>query len=148
MKTIATLEDYNTIRELVADILAENIGASVSPFVRETVAAVKVLECKHPLGVPAIAVGKHLRLDKGATSRRLRVALEAGYIENQESRKYHPMLLKIGEPLPAEREILPHPSLIGCTVARLFRGIGTPLPPPPTSRVRRIHPVNGGQNEA
>ena len=44
-RIIATLDDYAVVRDLVADIIAEGVGATVSPAVRETVLAVGALAC-------------------------------------------------------------------------------------------------------
>ena len=42
-RIIATLDDYAVVRELVADTIAEGVGATVSDTVRETVEAVAAL---------------------------------------------------------------------------------------------------------
>ena len=39
-RLLATLEDYEAVRELLADILAEGVEATVSPAIRETVEAI------------------------------------------------------------------------------------------------------------
>ena len=42
-RIIATVEDYAVVRELVADVMTEGVGGTVSNTVRETVEAVVVL---------------------------------------------------------------------------------------------------------
>src|SRR5262249_35254694 len=39
-RVIATLQDYGTVRDLVADLVAEGVEATVTPEVRETVDAI------------------------------------------------------------------------------------------------------------
>lgn len=42
-RLIATVDDYKVVRDLAADVIAEGVGATVSPTVRETVEAVAAL---------------------------------------------------------------------------------------------------------
>lgn len=53
------------MRELVADLFAEGVDATMKPETREAVAAVKALD-KDEVSVTEVA--KKLRLDKGAAS--------------------------------------------------------------------------------
>ena len=48
-----------------------------------------------------------------------------------ETRKGRPAQIGLGDPLPSEIEILPHPDRLAdcCTVAALQEGIDTPSPP-------------------
>ena len=46
-RVVATLDDYAAVYELTADLVAAGVGASVSPTVRETVAAVAELADAH-----------------------------------------------------------------------------------------------------
>lgn len=62
-------------------------------------------------------------VDKSAVSRRVRVALDAGYLVNLEERRGRPHRLDLGEPMPDDLEILPSPDALtegelrGCAVA-------------------------------
>lgn len=87
-RIIATLDDYAVVRELVADVIAEGVGQTVSEPVRETVAAVGALASAE--GVMALAIAAKLRLDKSTVSRRLRVAADGGYIRNLEDKRGKP----------------------------------------------------------
>ena len=49
-RVVATLEDYGVVHELVGDLMAEGVEATVSQTVRETVAAVEELVSDHPGG--------------------------------------------------------------------------------------------------
>jgi hypothetical protein len=78
-------------------------------------------------------VAKRLDLDKSPASRRVRVAIQRGYILNLETSKFLPARLVLGDPLPEEIEVLPTPDkLLGCMVASEMEGIHTPLPPEET----------------
>ena len=145
--TVATLTDYAAVRSLVHDLLTEGAHTSVSSTTRDTVEAVQVLLGESGEGVTSAKVARHLRLDKSSTSRRVRVALNGGYLTNLESNPRRPKKLVIGDPLPADQDLLPAverlegemakadgrpstelpPGFYGCTVARVSggeRGVG------------------------
>ena len=126
-RIVATLDDYAAVRELVADLFAEGVEATVKPETREVVATVKVVG-KEEVSVTEIA--KVMRLDKAATSRRVADARLSGYLVNNETRKGRPARIALGDPMPAEIEILPTPERLAgcCSVAALQRGMGTPSP--------------------
>ena len=101
--------------------------------------AVQALLGESGEGVTSAKVARHLQLDKSATSRRVRVALNGGYLTNLESNPRRPKKLVVGDPLPADQDLLPTverlewemakadgrhstelpPGFYGCTVARL-----------------------------
>lgn len=117
---ITNLNDYAAVYELVHELVAEGIEASVSLSIRETVGAVHAITKRSSGSTTTLAqVAKELGLDKSAASRRVSAATELGYLTNSETRKGFPLELDIGEPLPEEREILPRPDdarLRDCTV--------------------------------
>ena len=127
-RILATLGDYAAVRELIADLFAEGVDATVKPETRETVAAAKRLG-KDEVSVTEIA--RALKLDKGAASRRVADAVSRGYLANNETRKGRPARIALGDPLPGDAEILPHPDRLArcCGVAALREGINTPTPP-------------------
>ena len=136
---VATLDDYRVVRDLVGKLLAEGIGASVSEPVRETVAALAELvpsydpEDKQAVGASLSQVAKALKLDKSTVSRRVRMAVEAGFLTNLETKRGRPARLVVGDPVPDELEILPPVEALEqcCSVAGVapINGIHTPLPP-------------------
>ena len=128
-RIVATLGDYAAVRELVADLFAEGVDATVKPETREAVAAVKSLG-KDEVSVTEIA--KALRLDKGAASRRVADAVAHGYLVNAETRRGKPPRIRTGDPMPAEVEILPHPDRLAdcCSVAAVSEGVNAPPPSP------------------
>jgi hypothetical protein len=128
-RIVAVPDDYAVVRELVAELVAEGVKSTVSEAVRETVAAVKGLD------KPSIAqVGRHLKLDTSAASRRVKRAISNGYLRNEESRRGHPAQLVVGDPLPDDVELLPNPAALEdpCTHACDSEGMDTPPPPDET----------------
>jgi hypothetical protein len=104
---IATLEDYAVVRELVADLVSEGVAAAVAPTVRETVEAVSSLAAASGTGVSVAAVARRLNLDESAAFRRVRTAIDRGYLRNLEDRPRRAAQLVLGEPLPEEVVVLP-----------------------------------------
>ena len=138
-RIIAELADYAAIWDLVGDLMSEGVGSTVSPTVKETVAAVQELE--RVAGLPGrfimvTEVAKQLQIDKGSASRRVRAAISAGYLRNAEIHRGRPKQLSLGEPLPVEVEILPAPErLHGCTVD--WEGRETNSPSKPRKRKKK-----------
>jgi biotin operon repressor len=131
-RIVATLRNYDVVRELVADLFAEGVDATVKPETRETVAAVAAL--KQALGKDEVSqaeIAEQLKLDRGAVSRRVAQAVSCGYLLNNETGKGRPARITLGDSLPAEIEILPDPARLSdcCTVAPLQRGMDTPVLP-------------------
>ena len=142
-RIIATLDDYAAVHELVADMLASGIEASVPVSVRATVFAVRGLvapstgsltsrirdETTKTVNVAAIA--KVLDLDKSAASRRVKVATDAGYLSNLEDKRGKPARITLGDPLPDDQVLLPSPEHLRqcCTDAVQTEGIHHPPPP-------------------
>jgi hypothetical protein len=103
----------------------EGIGLTVRPVTRETVG--RVAELADANGHRYISVAQlaaALKMDKSAVSRRVRVALEAGYLRNEEDRRGRPYKLVLGDPLPDDVEILPPPEGC-CSVASETGGMKT-----------------------
>jgi hypothetical protein len=130
-KIVASIDDYAEVRELVADIVAEHVEATVSRTIQETVAAVAHLtatEGKAEATVQEVAVA--LGLDKSAASRRVHSAVSKGYLQNLETKRGRPSRLVVGAPLPHEVELLPPAKkLKSCTVAASQEGTSTPSSP-------------------
>lgn len=108
---VATLEDYEVVYDLVADLLAYGTGQKVHPEVRKTVEAVGDLTgwSRTHYGVKGKEVAVMIGASESMTSRRIRKSLQAGFLLNQELRPYFPQRLILGEPLPEEAEVIPTP---------------------------------------
>lgn len=128
-RIIANLDDYRAIYELISDLLNDLVRATVSPATRETVDAVRKLTMN---GKPAsiTLVAKSLNIDRSAASRRVMVALDHGYLSNDENQPRKPAKLMIGDPMPEETGILPAPE-------RLIEKLNEPSYPPITPA--RVH---------
>ena len=129
-RIVATLADYAAVQALVADLVAEGVEATVPATVRETIDAVKKARGVSDQPVRVSKVAELLGIDKSAASRRVAVALERGYLANDEAAKGKPYKLVIGDRLPEDTEVLPtverlREVLHGCSVDG---GDSTPLP--------------------
>jgi hypothetical protein len=116
-RIVATLGDYATVRALVADVLAEGVGASVSTTVRATVdAVIKLTDAGGEAS--ALQVAQLLGVDKSNAGRRLRAAADGGYVRNREDKPGKPGRWVLGDPLPDAVVLLPAAEdLTGCAVA-------------------------------
>jgi hypothetical protein len=106
---IATGADYTAVRGLVGEVLAEQIGQTVSSAVRQTVEAVKQLD-HDGQGVTITTLAKQLNLERSTAYRRVRSARHHGYLVNVEQdsgpgRK--PGRYRPGADLPGEAALLP-----------------------------------------
>jgi hypothetical protein len=120
---IADLEDYAAVRELVADLVAEGVEATVKAEIREIVETTARLIAEGREEVRQADLKAVLNLDKSAISRRVAAALDGGFLKNLEDRKGRPARLVVGDPLPANRDVLPVPDCLtssdqlhGCAV--------------------------------
>src|SRR5262249_39428547 len=101
---IATLDDYAVVRELIADLVAEGIGASVPKQVREAVAAVKALGNN---GISVTQVARKMGKHKTTVSDYVEKAIEGGYLVNTATSRGLAAALVTGDPLPVDHEVLP-----------------------------------------
>ena len=128
-RIVATLDDYQVVRDLVADLVSDGVEATVPPIVRETVGVVAALA-----GEEGISLGKlagALEVDRSVASRRWNNARGRGYLKNLETQRGKPARIVVADPLPEDVEILPTVEALTdrCTVARVAGGI--PAPPSP-----------------
>lgn len=107
-RIVATIEDYAKVRELVVDLVSEGVGATVSQSVRQVVASLHhLLDWNEGEPMSARAVAGELKLDPSAASRRLKSAMDKGFVKNLEDRRGRPGRYVLGEPLPDDVEVLP-----------------------------------------
>jgi MarR family len=134
---IAEMTDYTAVRALIADLIADGVGATVTREIRETVAAVQELGAgDRPVSLVELA--RRLKLDKSAVSRRVAKAIEHGYLCNQEKTKGKPAKLVIGDSLPDEAPVLPDPAVLGrCTVASVDQATVIHPPSPHPDQIHR-----------
>ncbi len=136
-RIVATLDDYQAVRELVAGLLAEGVEATVPKTVRETVEAVARLNGATPEGGVSLArLAAKLGIDKSAASRRWNIARRRGYLKNEETRKGLPARLTLADSIPDDVRVLPTRAELEecCSVAGVPGGSeeppspGVPLP--------------------
>ncbi len=133
-RIIATVDDYAAVRELIADLVAEGVEATVAATMRETVIAVRAsLGGVADATISVTAVARHLKLDRSAVSRRLNAAIDRGYLKNLEEKRGQPARICLGDSLPEDTDVLPSPDSLGealhCSDAGVHRGIDDPPPP-------------------
>ena len=124
-RVVATITDYAAVRSLIADLVADEVGATVPTSVQEAVHAVARLhaETEKPVGLPDLAAV--LGLDKSPAARRARQAIAGGYLKNLEDKRGKPARYVPGEPLPAEQVVLPLPESLQPAGVAAVRDCGT-----------------------
>ena len=115
-RIVATLQDYAAIRELVNPVLGEALATTVAPTVRETVEAVRSL-FKDDQSVSVRHLARHLSLDHSTAFRRVKVAIEQGFLVNRGDRG-HPLQLVPGMAMPDDQEVLPSDWALQSAMAR------------------------------
>jgi hypothetical protein len=106
-RIIATLEDYDAIRSLVSDLVAEGISATVPKTVRETVDTVALLAERPEADATVAAVATELKLERSAATRRLHTARDRGFLVNLEDRRGKAARYAVGDPMPGDVVVLP-----------------------------------------
>jgi hypothetical protein len=107
-RIVAAVEDYARVRELVADLVSDGLGATVPATVRETVEMVRRLKEETEEHVTIADLSEELELDKSAVRRRVKAA--GDYINNLEDKRGKPARLVPGSNLPDDVEVLPDPA--------------------------------------
>ncbi len=99
-RVIATLEDWDTVRDLAGALYAASTD-DVGRLIRETVRAVAEVPGLVKPGMPVTVdfVARQLRVHKSTASRRVADAVRDGWLVNHETRPGHPANLELGAPL-------------------------------------------------
>ena len=100
-RLLATIADYATVYELVADTYKAS-ASGAGEKVRAAVDALKELLADGREHVSQAEIAKHLGLSKSVVSGRVRQGLRGGWLVNLETLPGRPARLKLGEPLPEE----------------------------------------------
>ena len=115
-RILATLHDYRIVRDLLKDVISEQVQRSVSKGMRETVASVaEIIAAKKsltgtsdmPVWAGQTEIVANLELDKSTVSRRIAAAIEDGYLDNIAKRGRSKIVL--AAPLPLDLGLLPEP---------------------------------------
>ena len=99
---IATLDDYEQARQLLAPVFDAVCAEGLTPAIRETVEAVRVGDVTSESDL-----AKRLSRSKSTVSYRVKRAVDGGWLVNEEWRQGHPARLVRGAPLPDEVTSLP-----------------------------------------
>ena len=109
---VATIEDYRVVWELLEPLISVGVEATVSPEIRETVAAVARLKAEDSgRQIDYKQLGEALNLEKSTARRRAIKAIELGFLINK-ANKGRPADLHLGDPLPDDLSVLPDPDLL------------------------------------
>jgi hypothetical protein len=110
-RIVATIEDdYKPVRELVGDLIAEAVEASVTDATRTTVEAVQAILNEGNAHASPKAVTDRLGIGRSAAYDRIRRALLKGYLVNEAVKNERSMKLVVGSPLPGTEAFLPSPA--------------------------------------
>ena len=106
-RVVADITDYQLVRDLIGDVIAEGVDAGVSPATRETVEAARSLLDDDREHVTPRQLEQELGVGRSATYDRIRRALQGGWLANTADKDERGMRLVIGTPLPGDDEYLP-----------------------------------------
>jgi len=103
---IATIDDYSAVRKLVADLISEGAEASIPEDVRRVVKAVEdIIDGQSFKSASVTEIAQRCQINKATVSRWVKKA--GDYLKNLETQKGRPAQLRVGEPLPVDRAVLP-----------------------------------------
>jgi hypothetical protein len=108
-RIVATIDDYRAVYPLVVGIVTEGVEMAVHPTVRKTVESVRELAASTEREVTIAQLITILKLERTSVYRRVKAAVDVGYLVNNENRERQAMKLVIGDPMPDEVPVLPHP---------------------------------------
>lgn len=151
-RIIATLNDYRAVYDLVIDIIGEGAAASVSKETRETVQMVGTLIAQaqregKSTEISRAQLAEALGLDKSSAGRRAQRATHEGYLKNLETREKQPARYVLGDSLPADKTVLPHPDALSSSwtdAQNEEEGRGSAIPPYTSASVHQSD--NGNQD--
>ena len=125
-RIVASIDDYESVRALVASVFAQGAGIEAPPEVVQVVEAVEAILEEQRLGfhtglkttsvrvvfeehqgVSTTQIATFLRLDEATAWRRVQVALRGNYLKNLETRRYVKARIVLGEAVIAEATLLP-----------------------------------------
>jgi hypothetical protein len=84
---VATIDDYLAVRDLIADLYAEGVEATVPKVVRETVEAVRAHLAGGITSVSLSDLARRLGIDKNSAHHRVRKATRAGSFPTSRTRR-------------------------------------------------------------
>jgi hypothetical protein len=121
---LATADDYQIARELLAPVFDAITQDKVTPAIRETVEAIAGNE-----DVSVKMLADRLSIAKSTVTYRVKRALAGGWLVNREERQGHPARLALGAELPEERSALPPANEVFECLKGFREGDRAPSPP-------------------
>ena len=106
---VADRRDYETAHRLLEPVLSATLRRATDTT-RATVEAVAGLSDKHRNGVKYAVLEDALGVGRSTVSWRVRKACRDGFLVNAELRKGHLALIQLGDALPDDSGVLPHPN--------------------------------------
>ena len=112
-RIVATLDDYETVRELIKGAIAEAVEQTVPKTVRDTVTAVESIlqsgERDSESGATIKEIARTIGIDRSAAHRRVREGIERGYLDTPDkgTKRGRATRVLLGDPLPEDKALLP-----------------------------------------
>lgn len=114
-RIVAKWADYTAVRALAHEWIAEGAERTVSKKIRETVAAVERIcsddgasQRSATITATVAEIAHELNLDRSAAYRRIRQAIDRGFLQNLEKiEKGRPLKIAVGDPMPEDESLLP-----------------------------------------
>jgi hypothetical protein len=103
-RIVAAVEDYELVRTLIGELVAEGVGARVGGSIRETVEAARTLLDDGRTSVTPKQLEGALRVGRSATYDRIHNAVKAGYLVDESSKDERGMRIVLGAALPGDAD--------------------------------------------
>jgi hypothetical protein len=137
-RIIATLDDYDAVRELVKGAMAEAAEQTVPKTVRATVEVVGAIlasdERERNSGVTIKEIAQNIGIDRSAAQRRVRESIERGFLATPDQPKRGKITrVCLGDPMPEDKPLLPTAE----EIRELWEQTGKPQPVPVNAKQRR-----------
>jgi hypothetical protein len=100
---VATIDDYEAVRDVLSDVYAVTANDGLTDDVREVVNAVGELQKAEITGVTYDKVAKKLGWNKDKPRRKALVAIRHGWLINKQEKRAQPADLVLGDPMPESR---------------------------------------------
>lgn len=115
----ATMDDYEAVWEIVNETISEGVQSTVPLQIRETVKAVTEIDPKAvggiaclSYGVNSVQIANKLGVHRTTAWRRMQDAIQLGYLENLETSSRKEIRVVVGNPMPEDQHVLPHPDAL------------------------------------
>jgi hypothetical protein len=109
---VATIEDYAVVHDLLDETLSAGIRIGATWSVRQTVRAVEEQLAGQVTSVSLATLAGALGVDRSRASRRVRAAIDLGYLRNEETRRGKPARVVLDARLPEDVGVLPPPRTV------------------------------------